>query len=255
MIIIENGKREVPFVSFPPFLPVIYETLRTYDKKLFAFEEHFERLLRSASYLSMDLPFSSEDLLSILQDLAARFEKEAYFRIYVTAKGDFYIEVKRLEDKRVVADVGFSQFRRAPESVIPSQLKAVSRTDVMLARHTRGNFYDVLMLNAGGYLAEGSFSSVFLVKGGKLITPCLESGILDGITRRYTIALAKDVGIEVEERLVEPWEIFEAEEIFLTHTSQEIVPVRSVQGKVLECPGKITKLLQESFRGFVTKKI
>ncbi len=253
MKIVKNGKKEIEELSFPTFLPVIYETVRTYGKKPFAFDEHFKRLQRSASYVSIKIPFTSSDLLSILKDLAKETASESYFRIYVEPGGDFYIEAKELKDLLKSERVTFSPIRKAPESSIPAQLKIVSRTDIMLARVLKGDFYDALMLSSSGFLAEGSFSNVFLVKDDVLVTPSIETGILDGITRKYTIELAKSLGIKVVERLVHPWEVFQADEIFLTHTSREIVPVKEIGGKTFKAPGKITKLLKEKFKEFAAK--
>ena len=250
MPVVVNGKRYDGKVRFEPFEAVVYETVRTYCGKPFKAKEHHERLLKSAETVGITKLPDFEFFLENLEIASEGVEGEVYFRVYLKSDGTLIVESSKVPSENVIADLEFSPFRKL--SGIPSHLKIVGRTDVFLARLHKKT-YDVLMLNEEGLLAEGSFSNVFLVIEEKLVTPSLETGILSGITREVVIEIAKRSKIDVEERFVLPWEIFKADEIFLTHTSRGIVPVGKVEWKEFEAPGKVTSKLIEKFKGFVMK--
>ncbi len=209
------------------------------------------RLAGSAKIVGMDRIPDVEEVAKLLEELKKEIKGEVYYKIYLRPNGDLIVEYQPVPSGSVVATLEFSPFRKSKS--IPSQLKVVGRTDVLLARiHKRT--YDALMLNEDGFLAEGSFSNVFLVKNEVLITPSIETGILSGITREIVIKVAKNSGLCVEERLVHPWEVLEADEVFLTHTSRGIVPVQSVQGFKFKVPGKLTGVIKEAFKSFVMER-
>ena len=214
-------------------------------------KEHFERLLRSADILNLKVEFTLEDLEEVIHRFCLRLEGECYFKVYVSS--DVYVEAFQIpESSGGGVLIGFSKFRKAPSDVIPAQLKVVSRSDVLLARRFKGRFYDAVMLSSRGCVAEGSFSNLFLVKDGKLVTPALECDVLDGITRRVVLDLARSEGFEVEERSVEVWELFEASEVFLTHTSRGMVKVAKLESKEYkgsELFEKLQKLFESFARG------
>jgi len=109
--------------------------------------------------------------------------------------------------------------------------------------------YDFIMLNREGYVAEGTFSNVFLVKKGVLFTPSMETGILSGITREVVIEISQNCKIKCEQMLVQEKELFEADELFLTHTSGGIVPIRALGH--LEYPiGEVTLHLISALQSF-----
>lgn len=250
MPIVVNGRRYEKELGFEPFEPVVYETVITYCKKLFMLKEHFRRLSNSAKLVGIEKIPDFNELEDLLGSLMDDIDGEVYYKIYLRPNGDIFVEYQKAPGDLVLADLEFSKFRKS--NVIPSQLKVVSRTDVLLARIHKKT-YDVLMLNSEGFLAEGSFSNVFLVKEGSIITPSLDTGILSGITREIAIKIAKENGFEVVERKVLPWEVFESDEVFITHTSRGIVPVKRVESLEFKAPGKVTSELLEAFRSFVMK--
>ncbi len=246
--VVVNGKRYESELSFKPFEPVVYETVRTYCRKLFMLQEHFRRLLNSAKLVGIEKVPDIENLKGLLEGLMEEIDGEVYYKIYLRPSGDIFVEYQKAPEDLVLADLEFSEYRKS--GIIPQQLKIVGRTDVLMARIYKKT-YEVLMLNPEGFLAEGSFSNVFLVKGQSIVTPSLDTGILSGITREIVIGISKRVGLEVVERKVLPWEIFESKEIFITHTSRGIVPVRKVESFEFKAPGEITEKLLEAFRSFV----
>lgn len=203
----------------------VYETLRTYDGKPFAVGEHYTRLCKSLSYLKITPPTYKEFQELIYENLSERI------RIVYTYAGKLlsYVSVESTEEMKVkYVKINFTTVRRADPWSIPPDLKSLGRPDIYLARLTKGDNYDVILLGNKGQVCEGTFSNVFLVKGNKIITPSLESGILDGITRMYVIKFLREKNYDVEERFVEPYEIFNCDEVFLTHTSRGIVPVDQI---------------------------
>ncbi|ODN31317.1 aminotransferase IV [Fervidobacterium thailandense] len=223
----------------------VYETLRTYNGKPFALKEHYERLKKSLSYLKIEPPAFEDFEKLVYENLSERMRI-----VYVYSKSllEYVFQEDTEEFKVEYVKVDITTVRRADPWSIPPDLKSLGRPDIYLARLTKGDNYDVIMLGTKGQVCEGTFSNVFLIKNGKFITPSLESGILDGITRMYVIRFLKESGYEVEERFVEPAELFYADEVFLTHTSRGIVPVNQIgtlKTKSVELSSKLSKAFEE----------
>jgi branched-chain amino acid aminotransferase len=208
----------------------VYETLRTYDGKPFAVSEHYKRLCKSLSYLRIEPPTFEEFEKLVYNNLSERI------RIVFACSEKLINYVLAEDTKEMNVDfvrIDFTKIRRADPWSIPPDLKSIGRPDIYLARLTKADNYDVIMLGGKGQVCEGTFSNVFIVKGSTIVTPSLDSGILDGITRMYVIKFLKEKGYLVEERIVEPYELFESDELFLTHTSRGIVPVNQIGSKTL----------------------
>lgn len=223
----------------------VYETLRTYNGKPFALNEHYERLRKSLGYLKIEPPsFESFEKL-VYENLSERMR---IVYVYSNKLFEYVLQEDREEFNVDYVKIDITNIRRADPWSIPPDLKSLGRPDIYLARLTKRDNYDVIMLGARGQVCEGTFSNVFLIKNGKFITPSLESGILDGITRMYVIRFLKENGYEVEERFVEPAEIFYADEVFLTHTTRGIVPVNQI-GNIkigsVELSSKLSKAFEE----------
>ncbi|KAF2958719.1 aminotransferase IV [Thermotoga sp. Ku-13t] len=232
-------------IDEPGFLygGVAYETLRTYDRRLFAARYHYERLSVTLSHLGVSLPVDYADFRRILEEGVERLGVEASIRVVATPRGRFsafdyvpagcelivYIMELKLEPLGYVK-VKVSSVRKIDPISTPADLKVAGRTDILLAKRFKGDAYDVIMLGNHGQVCEGTFTNIFLVKDGRLITPSIDSGILPGITRLNTIRLCQSLGMSVEERWVEPSELYGADELFLTHTSRGIVPVNELDG-------------------------
>ena len=229
----------------------LYETLRTYHGRPFALDEHLQRLgagMRTMGWRSPPLVEMAEALGALAH---RRAPEDSYLRLAIGPGLQFPGWNEPLEGPvrwcayagplpphlaavydRGVGCVMASRPRWNPGGFIPA-VKFAGNADLWLAKKeadARGA-YEALLLNPAGQIAEGSSSSVFLVKEGRLVTPDLASGILDGVTRSILLALAPKAGLEVEERTVPPGELFEAQEVFLSSTLKEVVPVVSVDGR------------------------
>jgi branched-chain amino acid aminotransferase len=229
----------------------LYETLRTYRARPFALEEHLDRLTEGMAAMEWGQPPLGEMTTAMWALAERRAPAESYLRLAVGPGLQFPGWNEPLEgpvrwcayagplpphlaaaQKKGVHCVMASRPRWNPGGFIPAA-KFSGNPDLWLAKKeaTAAGAYEALLLNPEGQLAEGSSSNIFLVKEGRLVTPSLASGILDGVTRCMVLALAPKAGLETEDRAVAPGELFEAQEVFLTSTLKEVVPVVSVDGR------------------------
>jgi len=253
----------------------MFEGIRAYwipergEALVFRLHDHIDRLRRNGRILMMDLPLSREDLAARVAELLAKeqIRGDAYIRplLYKAAHEigprvhdspcDLAIFVTPLA--RYVDTVGgvraiVSSWRRTADNAIPPRGKitggyvnaALAKSEAALA-----GVDDAILLTEAGAVSEGTVSNLFLVRGGRLITPPVTAGILEGITRQTVLTLAAEAGIEVVERVVERSELYVADEVFLTGTATEIAPVveidrRAVGGGV---PGPVTQRLANEF--------
>jgi len=251
----------------------IYETLRTYNGRLFLYDRHMRRLRNSARLIDLELPFTDDELAARIYDTinAAMLEgTEAYVRVLVTRgvgeltydlkatpTPSWVIIVKRLIPpaaevydrgvKVVLVDV----VRNHPQSVNP-MIKSNNLMNSALAAQQaakRGGF-EAVMRNFRGELTECTQSNLFVVKNGAALTPPLESGLLPGITREFVFELRRDAGIDVREQVLRDDDLFGAEECFLTSTTRELLPIVTVDDRKIGDgkPGAVTLKLLKAFR-------
>jgi len=151
-----------------------------------------------------------------------------------------------------------SQIRRSSTSPT-SQIKSANYLDMILARSEAKNagVDEALLLNEQRYVAEGSTSNIFIVSKGKVITPSIDSGILPGVTREAVLELATSLGIDVEQRLVKPDELYIADEAFLTNSVIEIMPLVEVDAKRIGSglAGVLTNSLMSEYKALTKKEI
>ena len=248
----------------------LYETMRTYHARPFATQEHLGRLLRGAEAWGFP-PFDTGGLEDALEDLAARRAPlESAFRItlsrgaphpwapeedlsdpsWVIFSGHLPAHVSAYYERGVRCIVA-SRVRWNPGGYIPA-VKFTGNPEILLAKREAraAGAFEAILLNSSGLVAEGASSNIFLVKNRRLITPSLETGILDGVTRAMVLDLARKRGISVEERDVAAWELLQAEEVFLTSTLKEVIPVVEISGAPVGRgePGAITDHLLGAYQ-------
>jgi branched-chain amino acid aminotransferase len=250
----------------------IYETMRTYHRRPFLYDRHMRRLRRSARMIELPLPFTDEELAVQIRDTQAmaRIDGEAYIRVLVTRGiGELtydpratphpstVIVVKPQVDPEpavyekgvrvVIVDI----VRNHPDSVNP-MIKSNNLMNSALAMQEaiKQNGYEGVMRNYRGELSECTTANLFIVRNNVALTPPLEAGLLPGITREFLFDVGKDVGIDVDERVMRDEDLFGADEAFLTSTTREVVPIVTVNDRTIGrgVPGPITLKLLDGFR-------
>ena len=250
--------------------------------QLFLFRplDHFHRLLNSAKLLCAEINLTPEQLRDLTVELvrAEALREDCYVRPLVYKNDEiigvrlhdlhdevavFAVPFDRYVEAEAGAHVTISGWRRVDDNAIPARGKftgaylnsAFIKTDAV-----RAGFDEALVLNGDGHLSEGSAENVFLLRDGVLITPAITENILEGITRRTVISLARqDLGLEVVERVVDRTEVYLAEEMFMTGTAAEVTPIVRVDhrpignGAVGPVSAELRQLYDDVVRGRVPK--
>ncbi len=240
--------------------------------KLYLFRpyDHYRRLLHSARMMCMDIGRTEEDLIQITIDLlrVEGYQTDVYVRplIYKSVEG-IGVRLHSLEDDLTIfavpfgryvkndtnAHVTISSWRRIDDNVIPARGKvsgAYANSALIKTDAQRAGFDEALVLDQYGHISEGSAMNVFLVRDGVLITPPVTDNILEGITRRTVIELARqELGLQVVERSVDRTEVYICDELFLTGTAAQITAVTRVDHRPIGNGemGPITGRLRELF--------
>jgi len=253
----------------------VFEGVRCYDTEIgpavFRHGDHIDRLLKSAELYYMPLPFTREQLREATLELIGRnglracYIRPLAFRGYGTM-GLFPLEAPvdvtiaawpwgaylGEEGKRDGIRAKVSSWRRiSPDSLIPTAKATGQYLNSVLAKiesHKAG-YQEAILLDDNGHVCEGSGENIFVVRDGVITTPPLSASILDGISRKSAITLARDLGFELVERDMTRAELYLADEIYLTGTAAELVPVREIDDHAVGTgePGEVTRAVQEAF--------
>lgn len=256
----------------------IYETMRVYEGVVFMLDEHLRRLHRSASLIGLDLPKDMSGIkLAVYETLQANSLTNAYVRLTVSrGYGPIGLDPDLCKEPTFV--VIANEFKNYPHAyyseglslltastrrnlreALNPQIKSLNFLNNILAKieAKRAGAYEAVMLNSDGYLAEGSISNIFFVSEGILHTPSTGCGLLDGITRSIVMDIAAKNGIEVKEGEFTPEMLYRADEVFITNTTMEIMPVNRVDAARFRV-GAMSKLLLKKYRqevdGYVKEK-
>jgi branched-chain amino acid aminotransferase len=253
----------------------VFEGIRCYDTEIgpavFRLADHLDRLEKSAALYYMPLPFVREQLRAATKDLIGRnglrscYIRPIAFRGYGTmglfpldAPVDVTIAVWEWgaylgeEGKQQGVRAKVSSWRRiSPDSLIPHAKATGQYLNSILAKiesHKAG-YEEAILLDDHGYVCEGSGENIFVVREGTIYTPPQTAGILDGINRKSAVQIARDLGFEVVERNLGRAELYLADEIYLTGTAAELVPVREVDDHAIGDgrPGEVTRAVQKAF--------
>lgn len=251
----------------------IFEGIRYYHCKAFRLGEHLQRLQDSAVVLNIDIPYSTDALARGVEDLIAESgNAEGYIRLIVTRGiGSLGIDplscqhatvvmltsplsIVSAEKRRSGLRVMISGVRRMSVDVLDPRVKSLNYLNNVMAKMqaNAAGMDEAIMLNAIGNIAEGSADNVFLVKNRILYTPDVSSGALEGITRNTVIDIARQNAITVIETRLTPYDLYRADECFLTGTGVELLPVAEVDGrKMKSCPGEIFALIEKGFQQII----
>ena len=249
----------------------VFEGIRSYNCLVFKLKEHIDRLYKSAQAILLKIPIKKEAMIkAIITTLKANRLRDAYIRVVVTrGEGDLGLDPRKckmpsifiITDKIVLYPKELYQKglsivtvptpRNIPEALNP-QIKSLNYLNNILAKIEAINFNaeEALMLNKDGLVAECTGDNVFMIKDRTLITPPTAMGVLAGITRQSALDLSPKLRLKTSEELITRYDLFNADEVFLTGTAAEIIPVVSIDGRIIGSgkPGKITLNLIKEFR-------
>ena len=246
----------------------IYETMRAYDGVVFMIDEHIRRLFRSASLIGLDIGKNADEVkLAIYETMQANNLKAAYVRLTISRGAGaigldpalcksptFVVMAHEFKDyPKTYYEEGlrliFSSVRRNLKEALNPQIKSLNFLNNILAKieAIKADVDESLMLNAAGFLSEGTISNIFFVKDDILCTPSVECGILDGITRTIVLEIASRNGITAKEGEFRPEDLYAASEVFITNSTMEVMPVRRVDDKHFKA-GEVSKLLLSKYR-------
>jgi branched-chain amino acid aminotransferase len=246
----------------------VFEGVRFYAGAPFLLDAHLRRLRDSARCLGFEVPADDAELAGVCAEAIARFgEADGYLRLIVTrGRGQLGVSPHTCERPTMIliaavlqlypaelyergVDVVTSALRRAAPDSVPPQVKSLNYlTSVLAAAEARARgAHEALLLNAAGEICECTADNVFFVRDGRITTPPVASGALDGITRGHVIALLRADGIEVSEQVAVLPDAWTADEAFLTGTGAEVVPIASIDGRALSAPGPLTRRAQRLF--------
>jgi len=249
----------------------IFEGLRIYGGKIFRLSAHMDRLEDSARALLLNLPYSRQEIEAVLNEAVARSKrKDGYIRLVVTRGiGTLGLDPNRCPRSTMFAIVDGIQLypaelyatgipvvtastRRTPRSSAEARVKSLNYLNNILAKieAQRAGCLEALMLNTEGLVVECTADNVFIVKDGALKTPAAIHGALEGITRGVVLEQAKVLGIPSAETALALFDVYTADEAFMTGSGAEVMPLTSVDGRVIGDgrPGPITLKLLEAFR-------
>jgi branched-chain amino acid aminotransferase len=248
----------------------VFEGLRSYSGKVFRLQAHVERLFDSAKAIWLTIPLSPKQLSDAINDtVRANDVVDGYIRAIVTrGAGSLGLDPNKCSNPQVIiiADaislyppelyengleiITVSVMRTHPAALNP-RIKSLNYLNNILAKieGLQAGCIEALMLNHKGEIAECTGDNIFLVRKGVLYTPPIDAGILEGVTRDAVIELAQQAGIEVREVPLTKHDVYIADEVFLTGTAAEVIPVVKVDSRTIGSgkPGPITLDLKQRF--------
>jgi branched-chain amino acid aminotransferase len=258
----------------------IFEGIRAYwtgkDLLIFRLDDHVDRMFRSAKILGVKVPYTADEVRrAIIETLRANsFREDVYIRpLLFVSTPTVTLDVRMLEVSLAVIAFPFGKYlppegiraavvswRRVSNTMLPVMAKIggiyVNSVLALVEARNKG-FDEAILMDANGYIAEGSGENVFVVRKGKIYTPPTYASILEGITRDTVIKLATDEGMYVEERPIAREEVYIADEVFLVGTAAEITPVVEIDGRTIGDgkPGPVTKKLAELYAKVVRGQV
>jgi branched-chain amino acid aminotransferase len=230
----------------------VFEGIRFYNGRVFLFEEHLDRLFDSAKAILLPIPMERAALReAVLETIRQNKLRDGYVRLVVTrGKGDLGLNPNSCKEPTLFIIAATIQLypekyyteglrvntvptqRVSPAAVSPA-IKSLNYLNNILAK-IEGNLYgaqESILLNAQGFVAECTADNIFMIKNDRVLTPQISDGALGGITRRLMFDLAREMGRTIEEKQLTRYDLFVADELFLTGTGAEVVPINEVDGR------------------------
>jgi branched-chain amino acid aminotransferase len=251
----------------------VFEGIRCYETErgsaIFRHKDHLERLAKSANMYHFELPYSTEEIRQATHELIRRNGLESCYIRPIAFRGygemGLYAQSAPIDVVIAVWPWGaylgeegktngirakVSSWRRiSQDSLIPHAKASGQYLNSVLAKEetAQAGYDEAILLDQRGNVCEGSGENIFVIREGQILTPPHTAAILDGINRKSVIQIATDLGYTVIERDIARAELYMAEEVFLTGTAAELVPVREIDDREIGGPGEITQVIQSKF--------
>jgi branched-chain amino acid aminotransferase len=248
----------------------VFEGIRAYNGRVFKLKEHIDRLFYSAKAILLEIPMTHAEMMkATVETIRVNKLRDCYVRLVVTrGVGNLGLNPRSCKTPTVFIIAGKIQvypaelYARGMEivtvptvrnlhSAVNPAIKSLNYLNNILAKIEANNagVEEAIMLNAEGFVAECTADNLFIIKNGELFTPSLSAGALYGITRGTVMELATQLGVKVSEPNLTRYDLFNADECFLTGTGAEIMPVIKIDGRVIGSgkPGVLTLKLSEEY--------
>ena len=249
----------------------VFEGIRVYNRRLFRLDAHLDRLYASARGIALDVPLERAAMVEALRaTVRANRREDGYIRLIVTrGVGDLGVDPRTCRQPSVVVIVTDIQLypaelyaagiklitsatRQVSHEAVDPRIKSLNYLKNVLAKidAQRAGVHEAILLNADGFIAECSGDNLFVVRAGTLLTPAPQDGALEGITRGALLELAAEAGILARETRITRYDVYTADECFVSGTGAEVMPVVEVDGRPIGSgkPGPIATRLQQAFR-------
>lgn len=249
----------------------VFEGIRSYDGLIFRLKEHIDRLYRSAEAIKLKIPMTKDNMKkAVVKTLKANKLKRAYIRLVVTrGPGDLGLDPRKCKSSTVFIitdkialyperfyrnglEIVTAKTRRNLTTALNPKIKSLNYLNNILAKidAIKAGTEEAIMLSYDDYVAECTGDNIFMVKDGKLFTSPTDIGALEGITRDAVIGVARSIKVPFEEKMLRLEDFYAADEVFLTGTAAEIIPVTVVDKKRIGAgkPGPITMRLLDEFK-------
>jgi branched-chain amino acid aminotransferase len=249
----------------------VFEGIRFYNRRVFRLEEHIRRLFDSARAIVLEMPWTQEEVCKfVVETVAANGLDDGYIRLVVTRgagglglnpylckRASMFIIASTISlypkehYENGLAVITCATRRPAPAALMP-QVKSLNYLNNIMAKveAIQAGALEAVMLNEQGYVAECTGDNIFLIRDNVLHTPQVSDGALDGITRRVILELADQMGVPVLERSLTRYDIYVADECFLTGTAAEVIPVVELDRRKIGAgtPGPVTRRFIDAFK-------
>ena len=253
----------------------IFTTLRIFDGEAFAYERHWRRLQKDAARTRMPFPFDATKVRTQLGELLrANQVREGTARIYVLYNriGFWQSDEPLPEVDLLMYTAGLPAYREPARLALrehgrhaASPLAGTKMTSWLvnvwsLGEAQQQGFDEVVLLNERGEVAECTAANIFCVRGGKVLTPPLNSGCLEGVTRAILLEIGPDTNVPIVEQALRPEDLFAADEVFISSTNRCLLGVSEIEGRAIgrpgaSAPGPITQRLEKAFSAYAAEYI
>ena len=254
----------------------VFEGIRAYNGRVFRLEDHVDRLFDSARTIDLEVPVTREEMCGIIRDTLRKNNlKNGYIRPIVTrGVGDLGLDPRKCAKPTVICiavewgamygdlyEKGLTavsvSVRRNDAAALPPNVKSLNYLNNILAK-IEANYKggdEAIMFDTNGYIAEGSGDNIFVIKNGLVVTPPTLNN-LRGITRAAVLEIAGSLGIAVKEQNMGYFDIYSADEVFVTGTAAEVGPITTIDGRKIGTgkPGPITRQFMAGFKAMTEKE-